>query len=279
MLTLSSSLLAHNSKTHPPLPIKFGWSSQTTECKRDKKFSNIFQSMAPITHVMRFTLKVVCQECAHSLEIRSTGKCCGQMRIRPHTTENSSGHGAAQEALPLEGKMGLGWEWMTQVSPLTVLGKCTSLLPVAKHSCQSCLLFAILKERFDLTTTQSWLEPLHWTSAFWKPNCASFLTDSAEQQRTDLLRGLTPGLRLCHGRARAPSPLQFLCSITLSTPGSHPWVLWLQFVWTLHGLGLRVDGDNQPPDVPSPSWLFLLEVDPSNSLESLSALWKEPALL
>lgn len=42
------------------------------------------------------------------------------------------------------------------------------------------------------------------------------------------------------------------------------------FFWTPDGFILLVDGDSQPPDVPSCSWLFLLEVDPFNSLESLS---------
>ena len=61
MLTLSSSLLAQDSNPHSPLPIKFGWRSQTFECNRDKKFRNIFQNVAPVTHVIKFTLKVVCR--------------------------------------------------------------------------------------------------------------------------------------------------------------------------------------------------------------------------
>lgn len=83
--------------------------------------------------------------------------------------------------------------------------------------------FAILEERFALTATQNCLSSCTEQMPFWKPNCTSFLTDSAKQQRTDLLRGLTPGLRLCYGRASAYSPLKFLCS-----PHPHPWVLWPQ---------------------------------------------------
>lgn len=60
---------------------------------------------------------------------------------------------------------------------------------------------------------------------------SSSLTDSAEQQGVDLLRGLAPGLRLRHGGSAALSTLQ-----SPPLPPS-PWVLWLQSLFG-HQIGL-----------------------------------------
>lgn len=129
---------------------------------------------------------------------------------------------------------GRGWTEREQDKGTpAVLVKCTSLLPMAERGCPSSLFFAILKERFGLTATQSCFSPCTEQMPFWKPNCTSFLTDSAKQQRTDLLRGLTPGLRLCHGRATA-HPLSSSCD---SSPHPRPWVLWLQSLFG-HQMGL-----------------------------------------
>lgn len=67
---------------------------------------------------------------------------------------------------------------------------------------------------------------------FREPNSvSSSLTDSAEQQGVDLLRGLAPGLRLRHGGSAALSTLQ-------SPPlPPFPWVLWLQSLFG-HQIGL-----------------------------------------
>lgn len=67
---------------------------------------------------------------------------------------------------------------------------------------------------------------------FREPNfVSSSLTDSAEQQGVDLLRGLAPGLRLRHGGSAALSTLQ-----SPPLPPS-PWVLWLQSLFG-HQIGL-----------------------------------------
>lgn len=107
MLTLSSSLLADKSKTHPSLPIQSVGSSQTIECKRDNKFSNTFQNIAPIPQCHEIYPKsCMSRKCVHpGGQVHS--EVLWAPRIRLHTTENSGGHGAPQRALSLEGRMGL----------------------------------------------------------------------------------------------------------------------------------------------------------------------------
>lgn len=61
----------------------------------------------------------------------------------------------------------------------------------------------------------------------------SFVTDSAEQQGTDLLRGLAAGLRLCHSRFAALSSLLSSHVFPSPPPPPPPAVFWQQslFGW------------------------------------------------
>lgn len=182
-----------------------------------------------MTHVIKFTLKVVCRA-----SWRSGPQ---EIRIRPHRMENSSGRGAVTGHLleaerdQAEDGPDKGVPWVSRKSPVS-----TAELPFALHP-----------------WTHWYSLPRTPQTCFQEPDSmSSFLTDSAKQQGTDLLRGLAPGLRLCHGGSAALSALQFPCS----PPPPPPWVLWLQFVWTPDGRGLLVDGDSQPPDAPSHGCFF-----------------------
>lgn len=147
-----------------------------------------------MTHVIKFTLKVVCRA-----SWRSGPQ---EIRIRPHRMENSSGRGAVTGHLleaerdQAEDGPDKGAPWVSRKSPVS-----TAELPFALHP-----------------WTHWYSLPRTPQTCFQEPDSmSSFLTDSAKQQGTDLLRGLAPGLRLCHGGSAALSALQFPCS-----PPRHP---------------------------------------------------------
>lgn len=159
------------------------------------------------------------------LEVRSIGKPCGQQESG-NTHGEFTGPWAVQQPPPLEGSMGLGWEWTRPGRSLGVFRKvhipptsCSGWLgrppfvspPIGENWTHS--------EMLECPTLNTWLfgELILFRS---------FVTDSAEQQGTDLLRGLAPGLRLCHSRFAVSSSLS--SSRVFPPPLPPPAVLWQQ---------------------------------------------------
>lgn len=131
-----------------------------------------------------------------------------------------------------------GKDGMGRVDQTRMYTECFRKMHVPTASCRAWLPrlpFVFHPRDLDsLLLRDAWV-PCTNRMPFWKPNSVlSFLTDSAEQQGTNLLRGPAPGLCLCHSRFAA---LSLLLSFHVLPPPRPLGVLWLKSLFG-HQMGL-----------------------------------------